>query len=84
MWSVEAYLTELRGFGAGFTQSMARVMSATVVFLIPVLMDRFGYIAIAPFALVYLAMFLLVLTNPWLSGTSGHLEEISADEPQAV
>lgn len=84
VWSVEAYPTELRGFGAGFTQSMARVMSATVVFLIPVLMDRFGYIAIAPFALVYLAMFLLVLTNPWLSGTSGHLEEISADEPQAV
>ena len=78
VWSVEAYPTELRGFGAGFTQSMARVMSATVVFLIPVMVDKYGYYAIAPFALVYLLMFLLVLANPWLGSTSDHLESVSA------
>lgn len=78
VWSVEAYPTELRGFGAGFTQSMARVMSATVVFLIPILVAQYGYYAIAPFALVYLLMFLLVLTNPWLASTSDHLESVSS------
>lgn len=80
VWSVEAYPTELRGFGAGFTQSMARVMSATVVFLIPVMVDKYGYYAIAPFALVYLLMFLLVLANPWLGSTSDHLESVSAQD----
>lgn len=84
VWSVEAYPTELRGFGAGFTQSMARVMSATVVFLIPILVARYGYYAIAPFSLVYLLMFLLVLANPWLASTSDHLESVSAQDTAAA
>ncbi|WP_040312563.1 MFS transporter [Gleimia coleocanis] len=77
VWSVEAYPTELRGFGAGFTQSMARVMSATVSFLVPVLVAKYGYYAIAPFSLVYLLMFILVWANPWLASTAESLEDVA-------
>ncbi|MDR6939200.1 MFS transporter [Arcanobacterium hippocoleae] len=77
VWSVEAYPTELRGFGAGLTQSMARVMSAIVSFLVPILVAEYGYYAIAPFAIVYLLMFILVLMNPWLASTAESLEEVS-------
>lgn len=77
VWSVEAYPTELRGFGAGFTQSMARIMSATVSFLVPVLVAQYGYYAIAPFAIVYLLMFILVWANPWLASTAENLEDVS-------
>lgn len=84
VWSVEAYPTELRGFGAGFTQSMARIMSATVVFLIPILVEAYGYYAIAPFAIIYLLMFILVLTNPWLASTSDHLESVTDDADASI
>lgn len=80
VWAVEAYPTELRGFGAGLTQSMARVMSSITVFIIPVLVSKWGYYAIAPFAAVYFMMLLLVIFNPWLANSSDHLEHISQDE----
>lgn len=84
VWSVEAYPTELRGFGAGFTQSMARVMSATVSFLVPVLVAQYGYYAIAPFAVVYLLMFVLVWANPWLASTAENLEDVSEGDIDVV
>ncbi|WP_114949992.1 MFS transporter [Trueperella pyogenes] len=84
VWSVEAYPTELRGFGAGFTQSMARVMSATVSFLVPVLVAQYGYYAIALFAVVYLLMFVLVWANPWLASTAENLEDVSEGDIDVV
>ncbi|XCB30526.1 MFS transporter [Arcanobacterium hippocoleae] len=80
VWAVEAYPTELRGFGAGFTQSMARIMSAAVSFLVPILVAQYGYYPIAPFAVAYMLMFILVWANPWLASTGENLEDLSEGE----
>jgi putative MFS transporter len=78
VWSVEAYPTELRGFGSGITQSCARMFSALTAAIIPGLVHSYGMIAIAPFSAVYLLMFLVVLANPWLASTGKSLEETTS------
>lgn len=77
VWSVEAYPTELRGFGSGITQALSRMMSATSAAIVPILVHEFGFIGIAPYATVYFLMFLVVLFNPWLSSTGESLEKTS-------
>lgn len=78
VWSAEAYPTELRGFGSGMTQALARLMSAISATIIPVLVHEFGFVGIAPFAAAYFLMFLVVLFNPWLASTGESLETTSA------
>ncbi|OKL48414.1 MFS transporter [Boudabousia liubingyangii] len=80
IWSAEAYPTELRGFGAGLTQALARMCSAITAFIIPGLVHDHGYYAIAPYATVYFLMFLLVLFNPWLASTNESLEAVAEGE----
>lgn len=80
IWSAEAYPTELRGFGVGITQSLARLMSALVATMIPIWVHEHGFSAITPFAVVYALMFAVVFFNPWLASTAENLEDVSAGE----
>ncbi|MBN9644935.1 MFS transporter [Corynebacterium mendelii] len=81
IWTVESYPTELRGFGNGFTQSLARVISATSAALVPVWLAQHSMRALFPFVITYLLMFVLVLFNPWMGNSNASLEEASGQVP---
>ncbi len=80
----EVFPTKLRGKGAGFAASFAKIGAVTTAFLFPVLLDTIGTAALL-YCLVATSLLGAFVTWAFAIETKGmNLEKLDADEPKQL